>query len=105
MTRKQLLINGEWRDASDGATMPVINPATEEVIALVAAATRDDVDAAVAAARAAFEGPWGQMPARERGGRRGRSADGRPGRIDGAEGSRSRHTAKPIPRPRTAECP
>ena len=37
--RKQLLIGGEWRDASDGTMMPVVNPATEEVIAEVAAAT------------------------------------------------------------------
>ena len=65
--RKQLLINGEWRDASDGKTQPVINPATEEVIAEVASATTEDVDAAVRAARAAFEGPWGKMSARERG--------------------------------------
>ena len=36
--RKQLLIDGEWRDAAGGATMPVVNPATEEVIAEVAAA-------------------------------------------------------------------
>jgi len=65
--RKQLLINGEWRDASDGKTQPVINPATEEVIAEVASATSEDVDAAVRAARAALEGPWGKMSARERG--------------------------------------
>ena len=65
--RKQLLINGEWRDASDGKTQPVINPATEEEIAEVASATSEDVDAAVRAARAAFEGPWGKMSARERG--------------------------------------
>ncbi|NQW05505.1 MAG: aldehyde dehydrogenase family protein [Acidobacteria bacterium] len=65
--RKQLLINGEWRDASDGKTQPVINPATEEVIAEVASATVQDVDVAVSAARAALDGPWGQMPARERG--------------------------------------
>ena len=57
--RKQLLINGNWQDAADGATMPVINPATEEVIAEVAAASASDVDAAVAAARAALSGPWG----------------------------------------------
>ena len=31
--RKQLLIGGEWRDAAGGKTMPVVNPATEEVIA------------------------------------------------------------------------
>ena len=65
--RKQLLIGGEWRDAEGGRTMPVVNPATEEVIAEVAAASPGDVDAAVAAARAALSGPWGQMPARERG--------------------------------------
>ena len=38
--RKQLLINGEWRDAAGGETMPVVNPATEEVIAEVAAGGR-----------------------------------------------------------------
>jgi len=65
--RKQLFINGEWRDASGGKTIEVVNPATEEVIAEVASAERSDVDAAVAAARAAFDGPWGKLSARERG--------------------------------------
>jgi aldehyde dehydrogenase (NAD+) len=65
--KKQLLINGEWRDASNGKTQPVVNPATEEVIAEVASATPADVDAAVSAARAALDGPWGSMSARERG--------------------------------------
>ena len=31
-----MLIDGEWRDAAGGATMPVVNPATEEIIADVA---------------------------------------------------------------------
>src|SRR4029079_15647747 len=65
--RKQLFINGEWRDASGGKTIEVVNPATEEVIAEVASAERSDIDAAVAAARAAFDGPWGKLSARERG--------------------------------------
>lgn len=65
--KKQLLINGEWRDASTGRTMPVVNPATEEVIAEVANASKEDVEAAVASARAAFEGPWAKISARERG--------------------------------------
>jgi aldehyde dehydrogenase (NAD+) len=65
--RKQLFINGEWRDAGGGKTIEVINPATEEVIAEVASAEQSDVDAAVAAARAAFDGPWGKLSARERG--------------------------------------
>jgi aldehyde dehydrogenase (NAD+) len=65
--RKQLFINNEWRDAKGGKTVEVINPATEEVIAEVASADASDVDAAVAAARAALNGPWGTMSARERG--------------------------------------
>src|SRR5215510_1255142 len=65
--RKQLFINNEWRDAVGGGTLEVVNPATEEVIAEVASAEQADVDAAVAAARAAFDGPWSKLSARERG--------------------------------------
>ena len=65
--RKQLFINGEWRDAAGRKTLEVVNPATEEVIAEVASAEQADVDAAVAAARAAFDGPWSRLSARERG--------------------------------------
>src|SRR6476646_10480912 len=67
ITRRQLFINNEWRDAAGGKTLEVVNPATEEVIAEVASAEQADVDAAVAAARAAFDGPWGRLSARERG--------------------------------------
>jgi aldehyde dehydrogenase (NAD+) len=65
--RKQLFINGEWREAATGTTIEVVNPATEEVIAEVASADQSDVDGAVAAARAAFDGPWSKLSARERG--------------------------------------
>jgi len=65
--RKQLFVNGEWRDAAGGKTIEVVNPATEEVIAEVASAERADIDAAVAAARAALDGSWGKLSARERG--------------------------------------
>src|SRR5438552_9827131 len=64
---KQLFINNTWRDATGAKTIEVVNPATEEVIAEVASAEKADVDAAVAAARAAFDGPWGKLSARERG--------------------------------------
>src|SRR5262252_3645018 len=67
LMRKQLFINGEWRDAAGGKTIEVVNPATEEVIAEVPSAERADIDAAVAAARAALDGPWGRLSARERG--------------------------------------
>jgi acyl-CoA reductase-like NAD-dependent aldehyde dehydrogenase len=64
--RTQLLIGGDWRDASEGATYEDRNPATGEKIADVADATREDVDAAVSAARKAFEGKWPTMAASRR---------------------------------------
>lgn len=50
-----LYINGEWVDASDGATFKAFNPATGEQLAVCAEATKEDVDAAVKAAKAAFK--------------------------------------------------
>ena len=52
---KQLLIGGRWVDAASGRTFDSINPATEDVLSRVAEADSADVDAAVAAARRAFE--------------------------------------------------
>ena len=66
----KLLIGGEWRDASGGKTFETINPATAEVLTTAAEASAADVDAAVQAARKAFddsEGPWRTMTASERG--------------------------------------
>ncbi len=64
----RLLINNRWSQALSGRTFPTVNPATGEVICQVAEADREDVDLAVAAARAAFErGPWRKMAASERG--------------------------------------
>ena len=60
--RGQLLIDGQWRDALDGATLPTLDPTTEETITQFAKATIGDVDAAVQAARTAFEtGAWLRM--------------------------------------------
>src|SRR6476646_4721293 len=55
---KRLLIGGEWVEGASGTTMASINPSTGEVLADVADAEAEDVHRAVAAARAAFEGPW-----------------------------------------------
>jgi phenylacetaldehyde dehydrogenase len=64
----KLWINGEWRTARSGKTFEVYNPATGETIAHCAAGDRADIDAAVHAARHAFEsGPWSGMTASERG--------------------------------------
>jgi aldehyde dehydrogenase (NAD+) len=58
----QLLINGEWVDARDGATMPTMDPTTEETITTVAKASAADAEAAIDAASRAYEqGPWGKM--------------------------------------------
>jgi len=63
---KRLFINGEFLTASSGATIDTLDPATGERIASLANAEADDVDAAVAAARAAFEGPWSNIVPMER---------------------------------------
>jgi aldehyde dehydrogenase (NAD+) len=64
----RLFINGEQLDAESGRTHDVINPATEEVIATVAAAGEADVDRAVRSARETFESEkWRKMSARQRG--------------------------------------
>src|SRR5271163_2308437 len=61
-------VNGEWVASASGETFPVYDPSTEEVIAQVAAAGPADVDIAVKAARAAFDGgPWPTTTAQDRG--------------------------------------
>jgi acyl-CoA reductase-like NAD-dependent aldehyde dehydrogenase len=63
-TTRELTINGNLV-AGDGAQIDVFNPATEQVIASVNAASTSQVDAAVRAARAAF-GPWSQLSPEDR---------------------------------------
>ncbi|MFI6349293.1 aldehyde dehydrogenase family protein [Streptomyces sp. NPDC050560] len=63
--RDALFIGGEWRPARTGATLPVVDPATEREIARVPAGGPDDVDDAVRAARAAQPG-WAATPPAER---------------------------------------
>ncbi|PBJ18509.1 3-succinoylsemialdehyde-pyridine dehydrogenase [Pseudomonas ogarae] len=60
-TSQQFYINGDWQSPAYPATLPVVNPATEQIIAEVARGSGEDVDRAVAAARAAFPG-WSSTP-------------------------------------------
>ncbi|HXE72027.1 MAG TPA: aldehyde dehydrogenase family protein, partial [Candidatus Nitrosotenuis sp.] len=60
-----MFIGGQWRPAADGQTEPVLNPANEEVLAHVARGSEEDVNRAVEAACAAFEG-WAETPPAER---------------------------------------
>ena len=63
----QLWIGGEWVAAHSGRTIELVDPNTEEIIGAVAEADADDMDAAVAAARAAFDaGPWSRLRPAER---------------------------------------
>src|SRR3989337_2586593 len=64
----ECFIGGKWLPSASGKTFDTIHPATEEVICQVAEGDKEDVDAAVDAAREAFDhGPWRTMDARDRG--------------------------------------
>ena len=67
LSQYQMLINGEWVDASDGARFESANPATGETWSSIPEATANDVDRAVRAADAALNGPWGAMTPTARG--------------------------------------
>ena len=62
-----LYINNEFVASSGKTRIETINPSDESPIASVHAAESEDVDRSVAAARAAFNGPWRDMPSSERG--------------------------------------
>lgn len=62
-----MLIDGEWVQASNGQTFESSNPATNTVWATVPEATEADVDRAVIAAKNALEGEWGAMTPTARG--------------------------------------
>ncbi|MFQ5600701.1 MAG: aldehyde dehydrogenase family protein [Candidatus Krumholzibacteriia bacterium] len=62
-----LYIGGEWRAASSGKRFATVNPADASVLGEVAEGDATDVAAAVEAAQAALDGPWGRMSASDRG--------------------------------------
>ena len=75
-------VGGAFVDAASGATLDNLNPATGAVIGTIPRSSADDVDAAVAAARAAASGPWGRMSAVERADLLDRVAAGLESRLD-----------------------
>jgi aldehyde dehydrogenase (NAD+) len=60
-------IGNEWVRSAGGRTLPVVDPANGAVFAEIGRGGAEDIDAAVKAARAAFEGPWGALAPAERG--------------------------------------
>jgi betaine-aldehyde dehydrogenase len=62
-----MYVNGKWTESSSGETFDVVNPATEAVLSSISAGSDRDVDRAVAAARAQFDGgEWSKMPGPQR---------------------------------------
>jgi aldehyde dehydrogenase (NAD+) len=62
---RALYIDGEWVQPQSAAVEPIINPATEEVIALAPVGGMPELDAGIAAARKAFDsGPWPTLAGR-----------------------------------------
>ena len=81
--RTDLFINNEWRPATSGQRFPVVNPATEAVLADVAAGDAADVDNAVRSAKACFESAaWRDLSARKRGRLLFKTADLLEARLD-----------------------
>ena len=65
-TRWQHFIDGKPTASASGETLETCNPATGQVLATLARGRQADVDAAVVAARRAFEGPWSRFSPAQR---------------------------------------
>ncbi|MCB5176138.1 aldehyde dehydrogenase family protein [Microvirga sp. SM9] len=92
----QNLIGGRNVPASDGAMLDVLSPVDGSLFARIASGTAADVDAAVKAARAAFEGSWGRLTATERGRLLMRLAAAVEARVDELGELESRDNGKPL---------
>ena len=91
----KLLIDGEWRASRSGRTIPVHDPATDEVLGTVAHANRDDLDAALAAAGRGFLA-WSAISAFERSKIMRRAADLIRARKDAIARLLTREQGKPL---------
>ena len=106
----KLLINNRWVDSASGKTFPTVNPSTGEEICQVAEADAVDVDRAVTAARAAFNGPWRRLSAAERGNLLNRLADliekhaDELARLESLDNGKPYHVAKAADLPLTIAC-
>jgi aminomuconate-semialdehyde/2-hydroxymuconate-6-semialdehyde dehydrogenase len=98
------LIGGQARPAANAASLDVFDPASGQVYAICPDGDRDDVDAAVAAAVAAFPA-WSALPASERAAWMNRLADGIEARLDDFARAESRDAGKPFRLARDLEIP
>ena len=94
----KLFIDGQWVAPADGMTLPVIDPATEEVFHEIAAAGAAEADTAVKAAREAFDhGPWPRLPGKERAKYLRAMAQGIRDRLPELARMETRDNGKPLP--------
>ena len=102
----KLFIGGQWRDADGGATYVTVNPATGETNTTIAEADQRDADAAVRAARKAFEsGPWPEIAAADRGKLLWRIADSIEKHADELAALETLDNGKPIFESRQVDIP
>ncbi len=101
-----MLIGGKWVESRSGKRFATVNPVNEQVIAQVAEGDSADVDAAVKAARAAFDsGPWSRMDARDRGRLMNKLADLMEANLEELAGLETLDNGKPISDARAADLP
>ncbi|XSG81395.1 MAG: aldehyde dehydrogenase family protein [Methyloligella sp. ZOD6] len=92
----KLLIDNQWVAPASGLTFPAINPATEESFAEIARGGAADVDGAVKAARAAFDGGWKHSTGAERASLLRKIADGIEAQQDMLAAAETRDNGKPL---------
>ena len=103
---RRMLIGGKWVDAASGKTFPTYDPSTGEVLAHVAEGDKEDIDRAVAAARAAFEkGPWRKLAPSERARLMWKLADLLEKRLEEFAQLESLDNGKPVVMARLADIP
>jgi len=90
------LIGGERRGANDGRAIEVLCPSDGRAFAAIARSGAAEIDDAVRAARAAFEGAWGKLTATERGRLLMKLGDAGAARVDELGALEARDTGKPI---------
>ena len=90
------VIGGKIVPAATGETVPVVDPGDGAEFAAIARGGKADIDAAVAAARAAYDGAWGRMSGTERGRKLMKIAEGIAAAADDLARLEARDTGKPL---------
>lgn len=104
--KTDMLIGGKWVESRGSKRFPTINPVNEQVITEVPHGTAADVDAAVKAARTAFEsGPWHTMDARDRGRLMNKLADLMEQNLEELAALETLDNGKPISDAKAADLP